>query len=1016
MLRYIPGILIFLLLPSLLMGQNYLSDLSARADDPLYTTYAAPMHRSQFVLDEGYQFRFYEALNGIDFETDNAGEIGWAFKLDGRIRYYREQMEREPEIATSYPDILQYRYEPFAGVEVEVTFQVYSSRKALQDVRVINRRDSAITIDAYPFLHHEGGLHSISAASGRDHFTFGHREPPDGWTRSHDVPFVEDVKNLLLMSRVPASIGSYAGLGSPTRQTGYNQPDSDHLPDQNYAVEYGRVYNADGSGNTKTPPQVRQLVLLNGSGEEILTEMAPKWGDADPNIPGNGWQGAELGNFQHPEIKEGDSFTVLFTDLVTGQRGSIAGDIPALPVEGGINVGEMHLSDQTYPAVPGGFEVSFSENESSADINWQADDGLTYDLYRRTDARKGRFGRIAEGLTVGNYGDFNLTPDSTYMYTLIARDSTGRRSPHTQPRGERIQTDLFTDMQGDTLASHVTNGKGNVTAFQYRWTLQAGQSQSVRLIRAVEEAGTETDTMLTASRDLLTYDWSPDITRNEQLYQSIPPSPSDHPDEKMMYWSAYTLMRQVFYPPANLSSYNYYVFSREPTWGWGHGGQVFHESLAMLAYVFMDGESAQNSQRVYMERQHENGYIDYRSGGYLSEQIPSNGELTTSAPWFSWENWMIYRETKDDKFLEEAYQSGEKFYDFWLENRDKDGDELMEWGGVAFLEAVRDGQVAAWQVGAPENFEALALNTMLVKEARSIARMAEAMGDTGSAENWNNRADSMSRRINETFWDEQTGFYYMVDRDDHDFTFNDHNDLKRQEIIGFLPLWSETATQEQADKLVETLTDTDKFWREHGVPSLAADDPYYNHAGYWNGPVWVQWEYLIFRGLLNYGYDELARELAQKVFDKVIFHLKRDHTFWEMYSPDTDWAGHHQTYIWTGIVARMMIDLEREATGIGDNSNKARDELPRRVKLKPNTPNPFNPGTTLRYELPAAQEVTMEVYNLLGQKVATILNEEKRSAGLHREYFDADGLASGIYIYQLKTPGGVFSEKMTLIQ
>ncbi len=39
-------------------------------------------------------------------------------------------------------------------------------------------------------------------------------------------------------------------------------------------------------------------------------------------------------------------------------------------------------------------------------------------------------------------------------------------------------------------------------------------------------------------------------------------------------------------------------FSREPKWGWGYGGQVFHESLVMLAYAFMDPESAMNSQRV----------------------------------------------------------------------------------------------------------------------------------------------------------------------------------------------------------------------------------------------------------------------------------------------------------------------------------------------------------------------------------------------------------------------------------
>jgi hypothetical protein len=585
------------------------------------------------------------------------------------------------------------------------------------------------------------------------------------------------------------------------------------------------------------------------------------------------------------------------------------------------------------------------------------------------------------------------------------------------PRGDFERSFLFSDIRADSLSNSISSRQGAAVAFQMNRSVQSGETISFRLVRGVAPAGTETDTLLNKARPLFGYDWQQDIDRNEQLYSSIPPVETDDPEKRMMYWNAYTLMRQVFYPPANMTDYNYYVFSREPTWGWGHGGQVFHESLAMHAYVFMDEMSAQNSQRVYMERQKDNGYIDYRSGGYLSEQIPDeDGELTTSAPWFNWENWTLYRETGDQQFLEDAYRSGKKFYNFWLENRNDDNDGLMEWGGVAFLEAVRDGQVAAWQVGAPENFESISLNTMLVKEAKSLAKMAKELGDTAEAQMWGRRADTLTKRINNTFWDEETDFYYMVDKDDHDFTYNETDDLKRQEIIGFLPLWAGVATQQQAEKLVQTLTNENKFWREHGIPSLSAQDPYYNHAGYWNGPVWVQWEYLIFRGLINYGYDELARELADKVFNKVIFHLKRDHTFWEMYSPDTDWAGHHQAYIWTGIVARMMLDLQREVTSIDRDPPSKGDELPDQVQLHPNAPNPFNPTTTISYSLPSSQTVNLSIYNVLGQEVATLINGEKQSAGEHRLTFNARNLSSGVYVYRLQTRQGNLSRKMMIMK
>jgi glycogen debranching enzyme len=379
----------------------------------------------------------------------------------------------------------------------------------------------------------------------------------------------------------------------------------------------------------------------------------------------------------------------------------------------------------------------------------------------------------------------------------------------------------------------------------------------------------------------------------------------------MMYWSAYNLMRQCMLPPEGEARHNYYVFSREPTWGWGHGGQVFHESLAMLAYVFLDPQSALNSQRVYMERQWENGYIPYRTGPYLDETIFARGSFTTSAPWYSYENWALYRETGNRTFLRDAYESGMAFYTWWLNNRDQDGDGLAEWGGHAVLESVRDANVAVWdKVGWPANFEAPELNSMLVKEARALANMAEALGDSTGARRWRREAERREKAIQKTFWDDETHFFYYVDKEDHDFTFEDPGDLKRREITGFIPLWAGTATEAQARRLVEEhLTDSTSFWRPYGVPSLSANDPYYDPQGYWNGPVWVEWQFLVMRGLQNYGYHAEAAELADRVFSNVIHHLKTSHTFWEFYSPDARWAGHHQTYIWTGLVARMVKDV-----------------------------------------------------------------------------------------------------------
>ncbi|MBA3972327.1 MAG: hypothetical protein H0X46_09330, partial [Bacteroidetes bacterium] len=114
--------------------------------------------------------------------------------------------------------------------------------------------------------------------------------------------------------------------------------------------------------------------------------------------------------------------------------------------------------------------------------------------------------------------------------------------------------------------------------------------------------------------------------------------------------------------------------------------------------------------------------------------------------------------------------------------------------------------------------------------------------------------------------------------------------MKRDEIIGFLPLWAGIADSSQAKRLLKKLTDPEQFWRPFGVPSLSAEDSYYNPKGYWNGPVWVEWNYLVMRGLLDYGFKTEAKELVNNVSKGMITILKQNHNLWEFYSPDEAWG------------------------------------------------------------------------------------------------------------------------------
>lgn len=90
-------------------------------------------------------------------------------------------------------------------------------------------------------------------------------------------------------------------------------------------------------------------------------------------------------------------------------------------------------------------------------------------------------------------------------------------------------------------------------------------------------------------------------------------------------------------------------------------------------------------------------------------------------------------------------------------------------------------------------------------------------------------------------------------------------------------------------------------------------------------------------------------------------------------------------------------------------------EIPQQVQLGRNYPNPFNPSTRIKYSIPKSAEVQLQVYNMLGRKVATLVDGTK-PAGSYQVNFNAKNLASGVYIYRLKTGKQIMTRKMTLIK
>ncbi len=89
--------------------------------------------------------------------------------------------------------------------------------------------------------------------------------------------------------------------------------------------------------------------------------------------------------------------------------------------------------------------------------------------------------------------------------------------------------------------------------------------------------------------------------------------------------------------------------------------------------------------------------------------------------------------------------------------------------------------------------------------------------------------------------------------------------------------------------------------------------------------------------------------------------------------------------------------------------------LPKNFELNQNYPNPFNPATTIMFQLPQDSRVTLKVYNMLGQEIATLINQDM-TAGYQSVSFDASRLSSGTYIYRLEAGNFVKIKKMMLLK
>jgi putative isomerase len=207
----------------------------------------------------------------------------------------------------------------------------------------------------------------------------------------------------------------------------------------------------------------------------------------------------------------------------------------------------------------------------------------------------------------------------------------------------------------------------------------------------------------------------------------------------------------------------------------------------------------------------------------------------------------------------------------------------------------------------PGSSGSILLNCMMYKELKAMVYLAGRLNMQEIGDSYQKMADDLLRAMRENCWDPKDGFYYSVD-----FNLLPYQRPTAAEQLhiggprtwdclvqrlgvwsGFLAMWSEVATPEQAKLMVEkNFRDTNTFAAPYGVRTLSKMEKMYDvratgNPSSWLGPIWLNANYLTFRGLVKYGYKDDARLLVEKTIRLIGMDFEKHGALHEYYLPES---------------------------------------------------------------------------------------------------------------------------------
>jgi hypothetical protein len=300
---------------------------------------------------------------------------------------------------------------------------------------------------------------------------------------------------------------------------------------------------------------------------------------------------------------------------------------------------------------------------------------------------------------------------------------------------------------------------------------------------------------------------------------------------------------------------------------------------------------------VFLDRQLENGFV--------ARTLVNPRWRQHFKPFLSQIALLGCRQTGSANWLKGKYYDRlGKALDYWFWYSDYDHNGLCSWDS-ADASGMDNQDRRAGKLYSQE-IEGTDLNSYLIRECRAHAVLADLVGRGQDANRYRDRADSLARTMNEVLWDAAAGFYF------------DRNERTGERVTiksaaGLLPLWAGIASPDRARRLVEDhLTNPMEFWLEYPVACWSKDEPDYYQQRQggecnWRGTCWVPVNYMLFHGLIDAGYRDLAGEVAYRTCNMA----SAEETTREYYNAETGCGqGLNPFWGWSALAYLMPLEFE----------------------------------------------------------------------------------------------------------